>query len=47
MTETGLRYQTQRGAPIHTRNFLLRMDNDLAIQSATEILPDRLARTRL
>ena len=27
------------GAPIHTRNFLLRLDRDLAIRSSTEILP--------
>ena len=33
------RYATPDGAPINTRNFLLRMDGDLAIRSSTEILP--------
>ena len=33
------RYATPDGAPINTRNFLLRMDDDLAIRSSTEILP--------
>ena len=33
------RYTTPNGAPINTRNFLLRLDDDLAIRSSTEILP--------
>ena len=33
------RYTTPNGAPITTRNFLLRLDDDLAIRSSTEILP--------
>ena len=33
------RYATPNGAPITTRNFLLRLDDDLAIRSSTEILP--------
>ena len=33
------RYATLDGAPITTRNFLLRLDDDLAIRSSTEILP--------
>ncbi len=32
-------YETPNGAPIHTRNFLLRLDSALDIQSSTEILP--------
>jgi len=32
-------YKTPNGAPIHTRNFLLRLDPALEIQSSTEILP--------
>ena len=32
-------YETPNGAPIHTRNFLLRLDPALDIQSSTEILP--------
>jgi len=32
-------YETPNGAPIHTRNFLLRLDPAMAIQSSTEILP--------
>jgi glycosyltransferase involved in cell wall biosynthesis len=32
-------YPTANGAPIHTRNFLLRLDGDLAVQSSTEIRP--------
>lgn len=33
------RYATQDGAPIHTRNFLLRLNGDLTVKSSTEILP--------
>ena len=33
------RYTTPNGVPITTRNFLLRLDADLAIRSSTEILP--------
>ena len=33
------RFVTPSGAPIHSRNFLLRLDKQLAIQSSTEILP--------
>ena len=33
------RYSTPDNAPIHTRNFLLRLDNDLAVRSGREILP--------
>ncbi len=32
-------YETPNGAPIHTRNFLLRLDPSLDTQSSTEILP--------
>ena len=32
-------YETPNGAPIHTRNFLLRLDSALNTQSSTEILP--------
>jgi glycosyltransferase involved in cell wall biosynthesis len=32
-------YQTPNDAPVHTRNFMLPLDADLAIQSSTEILP--------
>ncbi len=32
-------YETANGAPIHTRNFLLRLDRALEIQSSIEILP--------
>ena len=39
MTEDGLQYQTPNDAPIHTRNFLLRLTPELDIQSAAEILP--------
>jgi glycosyltransferase involved in cell wall biosynthesis len=39
LTEDGLKYQTPDNAPIHTRNFLLRLNEGLEIQSATEILP--------
>jgi len=33
------RYATAGGEPINTRNFLLRLDEDLAIRSSAEILP--------
>ena len=39
LTEDGLRYQTPNDAPIHTRNFLLRLSHELEIQSSGEILP--------
>jgi glycosyltransferase involved in cell wall biosynthesis len=39
MTENGLQYQTKDGDAIRTRNFLLRLGDDLGIESATEILP--------
>lgn len=32
-------YQTPNNAPIHTRNFLLRLDANLAIRSSSEVLP--------
>jgi hypothetical protein len=32
-------YHTPKDAPIHTRNFLLRLNDELQIQSAAEILP--------
>ena len=32
-------YETPDGAPIHTRNFLLRLDDALEVQSSAEILP--------
>ena len=33
------RYMTKDGTPVHTRNFLLRLDGNLAIRSSSEILP--------
>ena len=33
------RYATPNGAPIHTRNFLLRLDGNLQVESSTEIWP--------
>ena len=33
------RYRTHDGGPVRTRNFLLRLDADLAVSSASEILP--------
>ncbi|UGY22001.1 glycosyltransferase [Bradyrhizobium septentrionale] len=39
LTEDGLQYQTPNKAPIHTRNFLLRLSGELQIEEATEILP--------
>jgi glycosyltransferase involved in cell wall biosynthesis/predicted GH43/DUF377 family glycosyl hydrolase len=38
LTAQGI-YQTPNDAPVHTRNFLLGLDADLAIKSAKEILP--------
>ncbi|PBC08107.1 glycosyltransferase [Mesorhizobium sp. WSM3859] len=38
MTEDGLRYETKNGDAIRTRNFLLRLNDQLDVQSATEIL---------
>lgn len=50
-TEDNLRYDTPDGVPVHTRNFLLRLSDELAIQSANEILPPadmpELARDRV
>lgn len=39
LAEDNLQYHTPGGAPVHTRNFLLRLSDELAIQSASEILP--------
>ncbi|MGX7874086.1 glycosyltransferase [Mesorhizobium sp. ORM6] len=39
LAEDNLQYDTPDGAPVHTRNFLLRLSGELAIQSAREILP--------
>jgi glycosyltransferase involved in cell wall biosynthesis len=39
MTEDGLQYQTPDDAPIHTRNFLVRLSAELEIQSSAEVLP--------
>lgn len=39
LTEDELRYETPDGAPIHTRNFLLRLYDDLTVRSVAEILP--------
>ena len=39
MTEDGLRYETKDGDAIRTRNFLLRLNDRLAVEAATEILP--------
>ena len=39
LMEDGLRYQTLNNAPIHTRNFLLRLTAELDVQSVAEILP--------
>jgi hypothetical protein len=39
MREDDLTYQTRDGAPIRTRNFLLRLSPALAVESAVEILP--------
>lgn len=39
LTEDGLRYQTPDGEPIRTRNFLLRLTDELATEAETEILP--------
>ena len=33
------KYQTPNDVPIHTRNFLLRLDAELAVRSSSEILP--------
>src|SRR5262249_61672002 len=38
LTEDGLKYQTPDNAPIHTRNFLLRLNEALEIKSAVELL---------
>jgi glycosyltransferase involved in cell wall biosynthesis len=39
LKEQGLDYQTADAAPVNTRNFLLRLTNELDIQSAVEVLP--------
>ncbi|UCI29387.1 glycosyltransferase [Mesorhizobium sp. B4-1-4] len=39
LAEDNLQYDTPGGAPVQTRNFLLRLSDELAIQSASEILP--------
>jgi glycosyltransferase involved in cell wall biosynthesis/predicted GH43/DUF377 family glycosyl hydrolase len=39
LAEDNLQRDTSDGAPVHTRNFLLRLSNELGIQSASEILP--------
>ena len=39
LAEDNLQYDTPDGAPVHTRNFLLRLNDELGIQSAKEILP--------
>jgi FkbM family methyltransferase len=39
VTQDGLQYRTQDGAPIETRNFLLHLSDELDVQSAAEILP--------
>jgi predicted GH43/DUF377 family glycosyl hydrolase/tetratricopeptide (TPR) repeat protein len=39
LSEDGLRFQTKDEVPISTRNFLLRLDNNLVTYSAQEILP--------
>jgi glycosyltransferase involved in cell wall biosynthesis len=39
LTEDKLQYQTPNGAPVHTRNFLLRLTDELDVQSSAEILP--------
>ncbi|MBZ9905719.1 hypothetical protein LB557_06880 [Mesorhizobium sp. BR115XR7A] len=39
LAEDNLQYDTPGGVPVHTRNFLLRLNDELAIQSASEILP--------
>lgn len=39
LAEDNLKYDTPDGVPVHTRNFLLRLSDELAIQSASEILP--------
>ncbi|UCI09543.1 glycosyltransferase [Mesorhizobium sp. B1-1-8] len=39
LAEDNLQYHTPGEASVHTRNFLLRLDDDLGVQSASEILP--------
>jgi predicted GH43/DUF377 family glycosyl hydrolase len=39
MTEEGLNYQIPNGAPITTRNFLLRLTSELHVATVREILP--------
>src|SRR5262249_49924527 len=39
LLEEAHRYQTPDNAPLHTRNFLLRLGDDLEVQSSAEILP--------
>ncbi|MDX8482046.1 glycosyltransferase [Mesorhizobium sp. VK24D] len=39
LTENGLEFETKDDDTIHTRNFLLRLNDELAVVSAKEILP--------
>ncbi|TRD00173.1 glycosyltransferase [Mesorhizobium sp. WSM4305] len=39
LAEDNLQYDTPGGVPVHTRNFLLRLSDELSIQSASEVLP--------
>ncbi|TPK53356.1 hypothetical protein FJ546_30335 [Mesorhizobium sp. B2-4-19] len=39
LAEDNLQYATPGGVPVHTRNFLLRLSDELAIRSASEVLP--------
>ncbi|TPK71264.1 hypothetical protein FJ527_26900 [Mesorhizobium sp. B2-4-18] len=39
LAEDNLQYDTPGGVPVHTRNFLLRLSDEFAIQSASEVLP--------
>ncbi|UCI19170.1 hypothetical protein FJ970_29815 [Mesorhizobium sp. B2-1-8] len=39
LAEDNLQYGTPGGAPVHTRNFLLRLNDEFAVQSAREVLP--------
>ncbi|MBZ9711267.1 hypothetical protein LB543_31710 [Mesorhizobium sp. ESP7-2] len=39
LAEDNLQYDTPGGAPVHTRNFLLRLNDEFAVQSAREVLP--------
>jgi glycosyltransferase involved in cell wall biosynthesis len=39
LTEEGMRYETPNGEGYHTRNFLLRLNDELDVESSAEILP--------